>query len=110
MSATIEYKATYNEGRGLPEPKWGPPMSEISPDYPIQCPTCGSHNMHASAHPDDPDEIFPHETVRCRDCGRITDWYEARCSWAYPYYRLRLVSTLRSILNYSCYRHVSKDN
>lgn len=29
-----------------------------------------------SAHPDDPEEIFP-STVRCRNCGRITDYYEA---------------------------------
>lgn len=77
MTTTIEYKATYNEGRGLREPRWGRPMSEISPDYPIQCPTCGSHNMRASAHPDDPEEILGCDTVRCVDCGHITDYYEA---------------------------------
>jgi len=77
MNNQIEYKATYNESRGLPEPKLGPLMSEISPDHPIQCPTCGSHNMYASAHPDEPEEIFPNETVRCGDCGHITDWFEA---------------------------------
>jgi len=81
----IQYKRTYNEGRGLPEPKWGRPMSEISPDYPIQCPTCGSHNMYATAHPDDPCEIFPHETVRCGNCGHITDWYEAVCQYEHHY-------------------------
>jgi len=81
MSPQIEYKATYNEGRDLPEPKWGSPMTEISPDYLLQCPTCCSHKMYASAHPDDPEEIFPNETVRCGDCGRITDWYEAHSQY-----------------------------
>jgi len=81
----IKYKATYNECRGLPEPKWGPLMPEISTGYPLQCPTCGSHKMYASAHPDDPEEIFPQETVRCGDCGRITDWYEALSTYENDY-------------------------
>ncbi|GAI06671.1 unnamed protein product [marine sediment metagenome] len=85
MNKQIEYKSTYNESRGLSEPKWGPLMSEISPDYPTQCPTCGSHNMYASAHPNDPEEIFPHETVRCGDCGHITDWYEALSAYEHHY-------------------------
>lgn len=85
MTEQIEYKSTYNEGRGLPEPKWGPLMSEISPDYPLQCPTCGSHDMYASAHPDDPEEIFPNSTVRCSNCGHITDWYEALTSYEHHY-------------------------
>lgn len=83
--SVIKYKSTYNEGRGLPEPKWGPLTSEISPDYPLQCSTCGSHKMYASAHPDDPEEIFPNETVRCGDCGRVTDWYEAVCQYELHY-------------------------
>lgn len=33
--------------------------------------------MYSSAHPDDPEEIVGHETVRCGHCGQITDWYEA---------------------------------
>jgi len=41
--------------------------------------------MYASAHPDDPCEIFPHETVRCGDCGHITDWYEAVSSYEHHY-------------------------
>jgi DNA-directed RNA polymerase subunit RPC12/RpoP len=81
MNKQIEYKHTYNEGRGLPEPLWGLLMSDISPKYPLECPTCGSLRMFASAHPDDPEEIFPHETVRCRDCGHITDWREAFCQY-----------------------------
>lgn len=85
MNKQIEYKSTYNESRGLSEPKWGQLMSEISPDYPTQCPTCGSHNMYASAHPDDPEEIFLHETVRCGDCGHITDWYKALSAYEHHY-------------------------
>jgi len=41
--------------------------------------------MYASAHPDDPCEIFPNETVRCGDCGHITDWYEAVSSYEHHY-------------------------
>jgi len=33
--------------------------------------------MFASAHPNAPEDVLYHETVRCGDCGRITDWYEA---------------------------------
>jgi len=32
--------------------------------------------MHYSGSPDDPEEILM-ETVRCKNCGHITDWYEA---------------------------------
>lgn len=60
-------------------------MSELSPDHPIQCPTCGSHNMCASAHPDDPEEILGCETVRCKDCGHITDYYEAYKAYQFDY-------------------------
>jgi len=67
----MEYKEMYNTDRGLPEPLWGEKMDNL------QCPTCGSNDMYASASPDDPEEIFPYETVRCKHCGRITDWYEA---------------------------------
>lgn len=71
----ITYKEFYNKDRGLPEPVWGPKLKgEWSS---LQCPTCGSRNMYASASPDDPEEIFPNETVRCGACGHITDWYEA---------------------------------
>lgn len=71
----IRYKEFYNTNRGIPEPKWGMKMEDK--DYPLQCPTCGSQNMFASASSDDPEEIFPNETVRCGHCGHITDWYEA---------------------------------
>ncbi len=67
----IVYKRTYNEGKDLPEPVWGVPMPNT------QCPTCASIDMHASASPDDPTEIFGVETVRCFDCGHITDHFEA---------------------------------
>lgn len=73
----IAYKEFYNKDRGLPEPRWGPKMSELSPGYPLQCPNCGSQDIYGSADPDDPEEIFPHETVRCAHCGTISDWYEA---------------------------------
>lgn len=79
----ITYKEFYNKDRGLPEPKWGPKMTEISPVFPLQCPTCGSQDMYASGSSDDPEEIFPHETVRCKHCGRIADWYEARKQTVY---------------------------
>ena len=75
MALKLVYKELYNEGRSLPEPKWGSLMVEL------QCPYCDSHDVYGSAHPDDPEEIFPYETVRCRNCGRITDWYEARKQW-----------------------------
>jgi len=71
MSMPITYKEFYNKDRGLPEPKWGSRMDNL------QCPNCGSRDMYGSAHPDDPEEIFPYETVRCGHCGQITDWYEA---------------------------------
>jgi len=67
----MEYKETYNTDRGLPEPLWGEKMENL------QCPNCGSDDMYGSASPDDPEEIFPYETVRCKHCGQITDWYEA---------------------------------
>lgn len=67
----IRYKATYNKDRSLPEPKWGSKMAGL------QCPTCGSQDMYGSGDPDDPEEVFPYETVRCSHCGHITDWYEA---------------------------------
>jgi len=88
MSNQIEYKTTYNEDRGLPEPRWGPLVSNISSRYPLQCSWCGSNRMYASAHPDDPEEIFPNETVRCGDCGHITDWYEALCQYRKYHSRL----------------------
>lgn len=69
----IVYKSTYSESRGLPEPKWGALCSANSD---LQCPTCGSTDMYYSGSPDDPEEILG-EAVRCKHCGRITDWYEA---------------------------------
>lgn len=81
----IEYKATYNDGLGIPEPKWGPLMSKTSPRFPLRCPTCGSYTMYASASPADPEEIFLCETVRCGDCGHITDWYGAYKQHKYHY-------------------------
>lgn len=85
MVEPITYKEFYNKDRGLPEPKWGPKMSELSPNFLLQCPTCGSQNMYGSASPDDPCEIFPNETVRCGNCGHITDWYEALTQWEIHY-------------------------
>ena len=67
----IEYKRSYNESMGLPEPKWGPKVNSI------QCPNCGSQDMYLSASPDSPEEIIGYDTVRCKHCGAITDWYEA---------------------------------
>ena len=72
----IKYKEFYNKDRSLPEPKWGPFMTEL------QCPSCSSHDMYGSGHPDDPESVFPYETVRCETCGHITDWYEAREQWS----------------------------
>ena len=67
----ILYKRTYNDGKNLPEPIWGPPAGGL------QCPTCASIDMHASASSDDPTELAGTETVRCFDCGHITDYFEA---------------------------------
>lgn len=71
----ISYKEFYNKGRGLPEPKWGEKATALK-GIPLQCPTCGSLEMYYSASPDDPEEIFT-STVRCKNCGQITDWFEA---------------------------------
>ena len=68
----IVFKEFYNKDRGLPEPIWGNGVPKGS----MQCPTCGSINICYSAHPDDPEEIFP-DIVRCANCGCITDHYEA---------------------------------
>lgn len=68
----VAYKEFYNKDRGLPEPRWGPPADGL------QCPNCGSQDMCFSGSPDDPCEMFGAAgDVRCRHCGRITDWYEA---------------------------------
>ncbi len=72
----IKYKEFYNKDRGLPEPKLGSIVPQSNCDYPLQCPTCCSANMYYSAHPDDPEEVFSN-TVRCENCGHITDWFEA---------------------------------
>ncbi|MBA7664309.1 hypothetical protein ES703_72367 [subsurface metagenome] len=70
----IVFKELYNKDRGLPEPLWGRKVEEAE----IQCPTCGSTDMCYSGSPDDPEEIFGAAgNVRCRNCGRITDWFEA---------------------------------
>lgn len=68
----IVYKEFYNKDRGLPEPLWGGKVEEAQ----VQCPTCGSTDMYYSAAPEDPEEIFSN-TVRCKHCGHITDWFEA---------------------------------
>jgi len=73
--AAIIYKEFYNKDRGLPEPIWGEKTKDYK-DTALQCPVCGSTDMHYSAHPDDPEEVFT-DTVRCKSCGHITDWYEA---------------------------------
>jgi len=67
----IVYKEFYNKDRGMLEPVWGDPVEGL------QCPTCGSQDMYASAHPNDPEEIIGNETVRCGHCGQITDYFEA---------------------------------
>jgi len=75
----IKYKKFYNKDRGLLEPMLGKRAQRV------QCPTCGSRDMKVSGSPDDPEEIFPYETVRCIRCGHITDWYEARKQFRYHY-------------------------
>ncbi len=77
VAGYLAYKEFYNEDRGLPEPRWGPRAIILSSVYPLQCPTCNSQDMFHSACPDDPEELFLHETVRCGHCGHITDWFEA---------------------------------
>lgn len=74
MTAII-YKEFYNKDCGLPEPVWGQEVSEYGGIKP-RCPTCGSKDLCYSGSPDDPEEILI-ETVRCKNCGRINDWYEA---------------------------------
>ena len=71
----ITYREFYNKDRGLPEPIWGPRCDKHA-GIQLQCPTCGSKEIYRSGHPDDPEEIL-WEAVRCKHCGRITDWYEA---------------------------------
>jgi len=72
---SIVYKEFYNKERGLPEPVWGP-LCSVYGGVQLQCPTCGSKEIHLSGSPGDPEEILQ-DTVRCKHCGRITDWYEA---------------------------------
>ena len=72
---TIIYKEFYNKDRGLPEPMWGAKVSSDDNTV-LQCPSCNSKDIYYTAHPDDPGEIFK-DTVRCKACGRITDWYSA---------------------------------
>ena len=70
----ITFREFYNKDRGLLEPRWGGKVE----DPVIQCPTCGSTDMCYSTHPDDPEGMFGAEgSVRCRNCGHITDWFEA---------------------------------
>jgi len=66
----LYFKEFYNKDRGLAEPVWGDKVAGI------QCPTCGSRDMCYSGSPDDPEEILS-DNVRCMNCGRITDYYEA---------------------------------
>lgn len=66
----IIYKEFYNKDRGLTEPIWGARAQKT------QCPTCGSRDMYYSAHPDNPEEILI-DNVRCKNCGHITDYFEA---------------------------------
>jgi len=69
----IEYRALYNEDNELPEPRWGGPCSQ---HFVVQCPWCGSSDMYYSGSADNPDEVTA-ESVRCKYCGHITDYYEA---------------------------------
>ena len=71
----IVYKEFYNKDRGLPEPVWGSKCDTYG-GVQLQCPNCGSKQIYYSGSPDDPEEILS-ETVRCKLCGSITDWYEA---------------------------------
>lgn len=51
--------------------KWGVKLNDVS------CPNCSSWDVWSSSDRDDPEEVIGVETVRCRDCGSITDYYEA---------------------------------
>ena len=68
----IKYKEFYNKDRCLSEPRLGGKAEETV----VQCPWCGSTDMYYSADPDDPEKVFSN-TVRCKNCGHITDWFEA---------------------------------
>ena len=69
----IAYKEFYNEDRELPEPKWGEACSVHTT---LQCPWCNSIDMYYSGSADNPEEISG-DSVRCKNCGHITDWYDA---------------------------------
>jgi len=75
LEQPIEYQEFYNKNRGLPEPIWGGKAKQYK-GISLQCPVCGSTDVYYSGDPDDPEEIFT-DSVRCKNCGRITDWYEA---------------------------------
>jgi len=67
-----EIKYNNYQIRGLPKPLWG---QEVPKEQGLACASCGSNNIYYSASPEDPEEILL-DTVRCRDCGWLTDWYE----------------------------------
>lgn len=75
MRKGIIYKEFYNKDRSLPEPLWGGKCRPYK-GVQLKCSHCGSLDIYYSAHPDDPHEIT-RENIRCKVCGRITDWYEA---------------------------------
>ena len=68
----MENKLKYDNYRieGLPELAWGEKAAHL------ECPGCGSRNMYYSGTPSDPEEVLG-EGIRCRDCGWLTDYYEA---------------------------------
>ena len=68
----MKNKLKYDNYRieGLPELVWGGKAVHL------ECPRCGSRNMYYSGTPSDPEEVLG-EGVRCRDCGSLTDYYEA---------------------------------
>jgi len=70
----IKKRLKYNsyQIKGLPEPVWG---SEVDKKFGLRCASCGSDNIYYSGSSADPEEVS-HETVRCGDCGWMTDWYE----------------------------------
>ena len=59
---------------GLPKPVWGGHVPYYK-GVQLRCASCGSVNIHYSGSSSDPEEILM-ETVRCGDCGWMTDWYE----------------------------------
>ena len=58
--------------KDLPYPIWGKKVPKV---YDLACASCGSSSIYYSGSPADPEEIFK-DTVRCSNCGWMTDYYE----------------------------------